>query len=132
MYVAAARKSLGEQGEEIARDFLKKKHFEIIARNWRPAKQRSGGIRGEVDIVAKDPNDSQIVFVEVKTLREPNTDDLSPEHHFTYKKFSKLKQLSQLFMIENGMSGAEYRIDVITVAFVNGRYEVRHYEGVAS
>ena len=50
--------SVGNQGENLACDYLKKQGYKILGRNYR--------IRGgEIDIVATDQN--YLVFVEVKT-----------------------------------------------------------------
>jgi len=49
---------LGKKGEDLAADYLRKKGYRILKRNW-----RSG--RNEVDIIAD--NNEYIVFVEVKT-----------------------------------------------------------------
>jgi putative endonuclease len=56
----AEHNELGEKGEELARNFLRKKGYKIIERNWRFGKD-------EIDIIAID-ND-YLVIVEVKTRR---------------------------------------------------------------
>ena len=55
-------KALGSKGEDLAIQFLKKKGYRIIDRNYKTSV-------GEIDIIARDGN--TIVFVEVKT----RTDD---------------------------------------------------------
>lgn len=55
-------KLTGKAGEDKAADYLKKKSYEIICRNWRTRE-------GEIDIIAL--KEDTIVFVEVKNL--PNT-----------------------------------------------------------
>ena len=49
---------IGQMGEALATDFLRKKGFSILERNWRYRKS-------EIDIICKQ--DSVLVFVEVKT-----------------------------------------------------------------
>ena len=49
---------LGNQGEELAANFLKKNKYKIINRNYRTP-------YGEIDIIAR--KNKLIVFVEVKT-----------------------------------------------------------------
>ena len=49
---------LGKNGEEIATEFLRKKGYKILERNFEAS-------QGEIDIIAKD--DKELVFVEVKT-----------------------------------------------------------------
>ena len=52
--------NLGKYGEKIACEFLRKNKYKIITQNFK-CKQ------GEIDIIAKDLNYKDIVFVEVKT-----------------------------------------------------------------
>ena len=51
-------KERGKQGEEIATQYLTKKGYQILERNFYARK-------GEIDIIAKEKQ--EIVFVEVKT-----------------------------------------------------------------
>lgn len=53
---------IGEWGEDIAVNFLRRHGFEIIERNFHT-------VYGEIDIVAKHGGD--YYFVEVKTRRDP-------------------------------------------------------------
>lgn len=50
--------SLGKEGEELARKFLKKKGYKLIEQNYKTP-------MGEIDVIAKDGE--TLVFVEVKT-----------------------------------------------------------------
>lgn len=56
------RLRLGEWGEDLAVNFLRRHNFEIIERNFHT-------VYGEIDIVAKFGGD--YYFVEVKTRRDP-------------------------------------------------------------
>jgi len=73
------KQKLGKRGEDLALTFLKKKHYKILARNFRAKRF------GEIDIVACNKN--QIVFVEVKT--KSNYYFGYPEEEFTYFKKKK-------------------------------------------
>ena len=53
------RKSLGEIGENVAEEYLKKNKYKILERNYKKP-------RGEIDIIAKQ--DKKIIFFEVKTI----------------------------------------------------------------
>ena len=53
--------NLGQKGEELAADHLKKAGYKILFRNWKWGKH-------EIDIIAE--NKDFIVFVEVKTRTE--------------------------------------------------------------
>jgi putative endonuclease len=52
---------LGQKGEDLATDFLKKNGYKILFRNWKWG-------RNEIDIIAE--KDDTIAFVEVKTRTE--------------------------------------------------------------
>ena len=58
-------KEIGNLGEKIAEEYLKKQGYKILKRNYIP-KFLSGPQRGEIDIVAKKKD--ALFFVEVKTL----------------------------------------------------------------
>ncbi|MCX6811913.1 MAG: YraN family protein, partial [Candidatus Berkelbacteria bacterium] len=96
---------LGNKGEEIACEFLKRQGLEIIARNYRNQ-------MGEIDIIAKDGD--ILVFVEVKTKKGNELG--SPEEMVGLKKQRKLKKVSQMYFVENDLE-PNYRIDVIAVDF---------------
>ncbi len=66
-------KDLGKSGEDLAVNFLKKKGYKILERNWRTPLTGLEQIRQkEIDIIAK--KDGVIVFIEVKTLIMKNED----------------------------------------------------------
>ncbi len=52
---------LGQHGEELAAQFLRKNHYKILYRNFRAPRG------GEVDIVCRDKKSDTLAFVEVKT-----------------------------------------------------------------
>ena len=56
----AAHNELGKWGEDLAAEYLEKKGYTIVERDW-----KSG--RRDIDIIALD--DDVVVFVEVKTRR---------------------------------------------------------------
>ena len=58
--MTVARQRLGRRGEELAAAELERRGWTLLARNARIA-----GIRGELDIVARDGG--TLVFVEVKS-----------------------------------------------------------------
>lgn len=58
----AAHNELGKWGEEMAAEYLQQKGYRIIERDWR------SGAR-DIDIIAQAPDQSTLVFVEVKTRK---------------------------------------------------------------
>lgn len=118
-------KELGNLGERIACEYLVKKGFKILGKNYRIS-------FGEIDIIARKKfkffakNDKTIHFVEVKTIiqsyfsnRRPSTiTDMSffPEERVGYKKQRKLIGLCQIWLEKNKLSqNHPYQIDIIGI-----------------
>lgn len=104
----------GEQGEEIARNFLTMQGYEILATNFTYEKS-------EIDIIAKD--DDTIVFVEVKT-RSSKRFGL-PEEAVTEKKQEKLMEGATNFLEENKIL-SPIRFDIIAIYLYKGQSEIFH------
>ena len=97
------RKKIGNRGEDIAVEYLKKKRYSIVARNF---KRKTG----EIDIVAKRKKD--IVFVEVKVVNESS----ALHEKLDYKKQQEIIRTGQWYLSENGMEhGVPWQIDLIAV-----------------
>jgi putative endonuclease len=107
------KRRLGQQGEDIAADYLLKQGYSILARNWRcPA--------GELDIVAREGG--TLVFVEVRTRRGDRFG--TPEESITSTKQAKLVELAQTYLQEHGLADENWRIDVVAVE-LDGRGRVK-------
>ena len=77
----AQHNELGKKGEQLAIDYLVKKGYKILDKNWRY-------LKAEVDIIAK--KDSMIVAVEVKTRSSDYFGD--PQDFINKKKISLKKK----------------------------------------
>lgn len=104
---------LGSLGEKIACEYLVKKGFNILGKNWRIS-------FGEIDIIACKKfrffarTDKTIHFVEVKTIAA--TAGFFPEQHVDYKKQQKLRNLTQIWLEKNKFSlDTPYQIDIIGI-----------------
>jgi len=108
---------IGQQGEQIAADFLLNKGYNIIARNWRH-KQR------EIDIIASAKD--VLVFVEVKT-RSSNL-LLNPEETVNRKKQAFLRSAAAEYTDQHP-DGFNVRFDIISI-LLNGEHpkEIVHFE----
>ena len=97
---------IGNRGEEIARDYLRRKGYDILETNW-------STVRGELDIVASRAG--ILVFVEVKTRRSPD-----PEAALLgiseLKKQRVIETAYQYLHDRDIAEDANWRIDVIAVA----------------
>ncbi|BDQ04112.1 YraN family protein [Ignavibacterium sp.] len=114
------KKTFGSEGEEIAAKYLVEKGFEIIERNYFAG-------HGEIDIIAKDPSDGYLVFVEVKTRNTMDYGD--PAYAINKKKMIQLKKLAELYLAEKNILEQDCRFDVVTVLMINPDNPlIEHYE----
>jgi len=101
----------GQQGEQIAADFLKNNGYSILEMNF---KNNSGRRLGEIDIISKDKN-GELVFVEVKTREYQKYKDSLPEENITRDKLHKLSKIASAYLYQNNLKDANYRFDAISV-----------------
>jgi len=109
------KRRLGDIGENVACEFLKRRGFEIVDRNY---------LRkwGEIDIIAKKSN--LIHFVEVKsvsraTLDEPvlrlrSGQDYRPEDNMHPWKLKRLSRAIQTYLLDKKLD-CDWQLDLITV-----------------
>ena len=105
------KRQKGNIGEDIACQFLERKGFRIIGRNY---------LRkwGEIDIIAEKGN--IVRFIEVKSVSRDTLPDISremdyrPEELVDLRKLRKLARTASLYM-EEKKDDREYQIDVIGV-----------------
>lgn len=102
------RQKLGKEGENLAVDFLLKKGFKVITRNYR-------NTFGEIDIIALEGK--SLVFVEVKTRR--SLEFGNPLESVNKKKQMKLKKTAYFFLNNYKEHFNEMRFDVISIILQN-------------
>ena len=107
---------LGERGESLAVDFLRKQGYRIAATNFRSP-------LGEVDVVAQDGNTT--VFIEVKTRRSVKTG--MPQESVTLWKQGQILKTALVYLKRNNLLQGNYRFDVVSVVIGSGD-EVRNLE----
>ena len=110
----------GVEGEQLACDFLEKRGYEIVARNFNC---RSG----EVDVIARDG--ATTVFVEVKERR--GTSHGAGYDAVTYEKRTRIVRAARLFASQHGLEEQPLRFDVISIQHraEGGAPDVRHDAG---
>ena len=108
------KKQIGDKGEKLAEDFLKRKEYEIIQRNYRCR-------MGEIDIIAKQ--DDVIVFVEVRTKQTESFGP--PEQSVTSGKINRITKAALSYLQEKELAGRTCRFDVIAIMFPKGSREPR-------
>ena len=105
------RKNVGRGGEDVACQYLDRKGYKVIERNYRRK-------WGEIDIIAL--KDNTVRFVEVKAVSRESLPDLSremdyrPEELVHPTKLRKIARTAALYM-EEKRDGREYQIDVVGV-----------------
>ena len=115
------QKKLGTSGECIAANYLIKKGYEIIDRNWRC-------VYGEIDIIAS--NAKELIFVEVKTRSGSGYGH--PFEAITKAKHERLILLSTIWY-DTFKNSNKYsvRLDVISVIFLpNMKITIEHLENL--
>lgn len=116
----AAHNDLGKWGEETAANFLERKGYVIIERDWQMGHR-------DVDIIAA--NEENIVFVEVKTR---NSNFLvPPEQAVTRDKIRSLSLAANAYvkMHRYSLPNLPLRFDIIAiVAFDEDNCTINHIE----
>jgi len=102
----ADNSGVGSLGEEIAANFLTARGYRILERNFRCK-------GGEVDIIARDPADKSLVFVEVKARR-----GLAygvPQLAVTPFKQRQVSKAALTWLSKNRLHDTNARFDVIAI-----------------
>lgn len=109
----------GREGEEIAIDYLKKRGFKVVERNFR--------VKGaEADLICTYEN--KVVVVEVKLRTNKSFGE--PYEAVSRKKIGRLKLLGAVFCRKKNVSYSQLRIDVISIFKDKNRTEIRHFENI--
>jgi putative endonuclease len=112
-----SKKETGNEGENLATDYLKTKDYIILERNWRFS-------RAEIDIIARIGN--LIVFVEVKT--RSYTYYGQPADFVTETKEYLLMDAANAYLVDHPHDG-EFRFDIISIVLgKEGTYQLEHFE----
>ena len=115
----SGNRSTGELGEEVAANFLIARGYRILERNFRCK-------GGEVDIIARDPGDKSLVFIEVKARR-----GLSygvPQLAVTSFKQRQISKAALTWLSKNRLHDTNARFDVIAILLHTG--ESHHVEHI--
>ena len=116
----ASHNEFGRWGETQAAEYLEKKGYTIIERDW-----KSG--RRDIDIIALD--EDVVVFVEVKTRR--NNTFGEPEEAVDYWKQQNLKQAINHYVKSKNIR-QDLRFDIISVVgALENELEIKHIKDVA-
>jgi putative endonuclease len=107
-------RSLGQKGEDKAVEFLEKKGYKILHRNW-----KSPG--NEIDIIAE--NEEYIVFVEVKTRTSGYL--MEPQSAVNREKRRSIQNAADTY-IKRYEIDKQGRFDIIKVIAKGDSLEIDH------
>ena len=107
----ASRQQRGQTGEDAAVRYLQARGYRVVVRNWRPAKEASSTLRGEVDCIAW--HGKTLVFVEVKA-RSSNQQG-TPQEAVTPAKQRQLSRLANAYISYHRLPDTPCRFDVVEV-----------------
>ncbi len=109
----------GKQFETYATDYLVKKGYKILDRNFNCS-------FGEIDIIAK--KDSIICFIEVKARSKK--DFGSALEAITYSKQKRMIKVAQYYCIKNNLSEIPIRFEAIGIDLSSTPPMVEHIENI--
>jgi putative endonuclease len=112
----AEHNEFGRKGEDIACDYLGKKGYKILERNWVSGKH-------EIDIIAQEGK--YIVVVEVKSRHSNFAGE--PETAVTMEKQRSLIQAANTYVRKMNRS-EEVRFDIVSILEVKGVEQINHIE----
>ena len=128
-----SKQVVGDRGEEIACDFLKKQGYKIRDRNYLEK-------WGELDIVAQKGN--EIRFVEVKTVsrlrqgyggQARDNNDYEPEDNIHPWKIKRLYRTIETYLLRKGIDDeVDWQLDAIAVYLNSGGevLKIEHLEDI--
>lgn len=97
---------LGERGEALAWNFLRKRGYKLLEKNFRTR-------FGEVDVIAR--KDGYFVFIEVKTRRDERFG--TPAEAVDRRKRQRLTRVAQAYLQARGLENRPARFDVLSVTW---------------
>ena len=106
----------GNEGEQVAADFLVQKGFEIVERNYRYK-------HSEIDLIIKKGN--WLIFVEVKTRSSYAFG--YPEEFVDYKKVKNILEGADHYIYKSDWQG-NVRYDIVSVGITRTPPEIVHLE----
>lgn len=114
-------RKVGMVGEDMAVDYLQKRNFSIVHRNFHSH-------WAELDIIAMNGN--TLHFIEVKT--RVGTLKGKPYESITPAKLSHLKRSIQYFLLKNDYKRCKLSVDVVGIVLKTdlSLVELKWYEGI--
>lgn len=112
----AEHNEFGSRGEDLAVEYIRRKGYVILDRNWRSGHK-------EIDIIAR--HEDTVIFIEVKTRRSSQYG--RPEDAVSRQKMHMLVSAADAYLRFNRID-LDVRFDVIAITGSNEHPNIRHYE----
>ncbi|MDG2279553.1 MAG: YraN family protein [Flavicella sp.] len=112
----ADHNEFGKKGEQMAADYLIKKNYILLEKNFRYRK-------AEIDLIAK--KDNEVIIIEVKA--RSNDYYGNPQDFINQKKIELLVEAANHYVIKNDLD-VEVRFDIISILQKNGKIHLKHLE----
>lgn len=112
---------IGKFGEELACKYLKDNNYGIVERNF-------SCLQGEIDIIAYDIQNKELVFFEVKTRTNFNYG--FPSDSVNKQKKRHILRSVEYYLYSRNMQNVFVRIDVIEIVVNKGKYKLNHLKQV--
>ena len=109
-------KTLGNEGEQLARKFLEDRGMRFLCANYNRR-------HGEVDLIMEDGRET--VFVEVKTRRTMRFG--LPAEAVTPMKQQHIRYCAEVYFVEKGLDTYYARFDVVEILMLPGRAPLVHH-----
>lgn len=116
-----SKQIIGDFGEELACEYLKRLNYVIIDRNF-------SCYQGEIDIIAKDTLKNELVFIEVKTRTSLKYG--SPIDGVNSYKKNHLFKACQYYLYKYNLYKVFIRIDIIEIYVKNNVPHLRHIKQI--
>lgn len=111
------KQKLGKRGEDRAEEYLKRKGFLILEKNYRFGHK-------EIDLIGREGN--TVVFIEVKTGRSKKFG--TPEERVSLRKQKNLIEAALAYIQKNTVTGCDFRFDVLAISYEKGEEVINHIQ----
>lgn len=115
MYIKT--REIGELGENYACNYLKKRHYKILERNFKCR-------QGEIDIIAMDTTNQELVFIEVKS--RTNLKFGYPSEAVDTRKQKHIYKTAKYYIYKNRIKNIAIRLDIIEVYLYRCDNNINH------
>jgi len=111
---------IGAEGERVAKQFLKKKGWMVVAQNIKVG-------CFEIDLIMRIPKTNTVVFVEVRSTSRAEG---NPELTLSKRKRSAIKRSTLALRGRVIRQNCKLRVDLVTVRLHSIPPDIRHFEGI--